>query len=296
MESDEPRGRAGSGESSAAPERAFWLLSDGTRVAILRALWAAEADAVTFSDLRERVGNPNSGQFNYHLGKLREHFVAKTGDGYELTQAGREVVRAVLAGTITDRPLVDPAPVDGDCAACGAGLVVRYDGHAVVACPDCGETVMWNEFPPAGLADRTPAEVATAFDAWTRARFQLSVDGICPNCAGEMTTDLRADRDDDGDDGIATRHRCENCRYEARVPLIGHVIRHPAVVSFYDERGIDVAPLPYWKLRALAADHETTVLTEEPWTARVTIEAGDERLRLTLDDRLDVTAVDGSPR
>jgi hypothetical protein len=67
----------GTDERPVDPERAFRLLSDETRVGILRGLWEASNDAVSFSELRERVGTPDSGQFNYHLGKLREHFVSK---------------------------------------------------------------------------------------------------------------------------------------------------------------------------------------------------------------------------
>jgi DNA-directed RNA polymerase subunit RPC12/RpoP len=278
-------------EAPADPERAFWLLSDETRVGILRALWATSDDAVSFSDLRARVGNPNSGQFNYHLGKLRGHFVAKGEGGYRLTQAGREVVRAVLAGTLTDQPQLDAAPIDGHCAECGARLVVQYDEYATVECPDCGATVMWNEFPPAGLAGREPAAVAAAFDTWTRARFHLAMEGVCPNCACVMAVE----RPDGSEAGrLATDHRCRNCRYEARVPLFGHVIRHPAVVSLFYEHGIDVAHLPYWELRALAADVDEAVLADDPWTAAVTVTAGDDRLRLTLDERLAVTDVDRS--
>jgi hypothetical protein len=60
----------------ADPERAFWLLSDETRINILEALWAASNEPLSFTALRARVGNPNSGQFNYHLGKLKGHFVS----------------------------------------------------------------------------------------------------------------------------------------------------------------------------------------------------------------------------
>jgi DNA-directed RNA polymerase subunit RPC12/RpoP len=194
----------------------------------------------------------------------------------------------VLAGSITDQPRLDASPIDGQCVECDAGLVVRYDEYAVVECPECGETVMWNEFPPAGLADRTPRGVAAAFDEWTRTRFRLAMEGICPSCAAGTTTEIVVDEDGD----VSTTHRCENCRYEARAPLFGHVIDHPAVVSFYYERGVDVTDLPYWELQALARDYEEAVLTEDPWTASVTVEAEGDRLRLTLDDRLEVTAAD----
>jgi hypothetical protein len=283
----------GTDEEAADPERAFWLLSDETRIAILRALWAASDDSLSFTDLRARVGNPNSGQFNYHLGKLRGHFVSKGEAGYALTQAGREVVRAVLAGSLTEQPHLEATAIDGHCPECGAALVVRYDEYGVIECSGCESTVMWNEFPPAGLAGRDPEAVAMAFDRWTRNRFYLAMDGVCPNCAGEMAVVVSEDADEGGP---ATDHRCQNCRYEARVPLFGHVIRHPAVVSFFYERGIDVTDLPYWELRSLARDFDEALRTDDPWTATVTVSADDASLRLTLDERLEVTDVETTVR
>jgi DNA-binding transcriptional ArsR family regulator len=75
---------------------AFALLSDETRVSILQSLAAAEAspedpDALSFSELRTRVGVRDGGLFNYHLRKLRGQFVEKTDDGYRLTTEGRRV-------------------------------------------------------------------------------------------------------------------------------------------------------------------------------------------------------------
>jgi predicted RNA-binding Zn-ribbon protein involved in translation (DUF1610 family) len=279
-------------ETGPAPDRAFWLLSDETRIAILRALWAADEKPVSFTDLRERVGNPNSGQFNYHLDKLQDHFVSKTDDGYEISQAGREVVRAVHAGSITDQPQLDPAPINGDCVECGASLVVRYNQYGIIECLECGETVMWNEFPPAGLAERTSTEFAAAFDEWIRSRFHLAMDGICPNCATAMTTTINTGTDGD----ISTTHQCENCKYQARAPLFGHIIRHPAVISFYYDRGIDIISATYWELQDYAREFEEVVVTEDPWTARVIIEADGDQLTLTLDDQLIVVDVDLSTK
>lgn len=278
----------------ASPDRAFGLLGHETRLAILRALWEAGGEAVPFSDLRERVGNPDSGRFNYHLGELEGHFVSKVDGGYELTQAGREVVRAVLAGAITRRPRMDPVEIDGACVDCGGPLVVRYDGYAVIECSECDTTLMWNEFPPAGIAGRSPEEFATAFERWTRSRFRLAVEGICPSCAGKTSTDVVTSGDAEGGT-VATLHRCGKCKYEARVPLFAHVIEHPSVAARYHDRGLDLAELPYRELLALGREFEVAVTTEEPWCAIVETPDDAVRFRVTLDDDRDVVVepVDG---
>jgi hypothetical protein len=276
-----------------SPDEAFWLLGDQMRTAILRTVWESAEETVTFSEIRERIGRPDSGKFNYHLNKLVGHFLSKGENGYGLTQAGREVVRAVMAGTITQHAEIGPAPIDAQCTDCGGTLVGRYDEYGSIECQDCGEIVMWNEFPPAGLDGRSPEAFARAFDRWTRVRFGLAMDGLCPNCACEMTTEILGG-EMGADDDVATMHRCENCKYEARVPLFGHVVSHPATVSFFYDRGVDVTEMPYWQLQALAREFTEEVVSENPWIARVAMASDGHTLELTLDEHLDVVDVDRS--
>lgn len=274
---------------SLSPDEAFWLLGEEMRLGILRTVWEA-GGPISFTAIRERMGTPDSGRFNYHIGKLRGHFLIDGEDGYQLTQAGREVIRAVMAGTVTDAPALAPTAIDADCRECGGALHMSYDGHGVIECGSCGSTVMWNEFPPAGLASRTPDDVAAAFDRWTQSRFRLAMDGICPSCAAAMTMSLL---DDDPAD-LASHHRCPNCKYEARVPLFGHVLFHPSVIALFDDAGIDITRLPYWELQRIATAIDETVTSEEPWRAMITIDAGDQRLQLTLDASLAVIETDQS--
>lgn len=85
--------------ASDGPADAFAALSDSNRVAILEALWEADGHEASFSDLRSAVGMRDSGQFNYHLGKLTDQFVRQTDDGtYALSvdgERGRRRYRAV---------------------------------------------------------------------------------------------------------------------------------------------------------------------------------------------------------
>ncbi|WP_136601244.1 DUF7351 domain-containing protein [Salinigranum halophilum] len=221
-----------SDEEGFSPDEAFWLLGDQMRTAILQTVSESSEATNTFSEIRERIGSPDSGKFNYHLNKLVGHFLSRSEEGYKLTQSGREVVRAVMAGTITQHAEIGPAPINAQRVACDGTLVVRYQEYGVIECEDCGEVVMWNEFPPAGLNGRSPEAFASVFDRWTQSRFGLAMEGICPNCTCEMTREI-LDRGSEKVDGIATMHHCENCKYEARVPFFGHVVSHPATISFF---------------------------------------------------------------
>ena len=140
-------------EAVRSPEAAFSLLSNETRFAVLRALYDADERSLSFSDLRERTGVKDSGQFNYHLGKLVGVFVRETDDGYALRYAGKRVIGAVLSGAYTREVTVDPIPVDGRCFDCGGRLEASYrDERARTGCVDCDLSVTEYGVPP-GIVD-----------------------------------------------------------------------------------------------------------------------------------------------
>lgn len=103
-----------------APEEAFWLLGHEIRIRIICALFDAERTADSgrrlFSELRERVGNPDSGRFTYHLNRLNGTFVRETEGRYSLTDAGCEVCR--LLDGVDRTHLERSRPAWGECLYC----------------------------------------------------------------------------------------------------------------------------------------------------------------------------------
>ncbi|MFB6269685.1 MAG: hypothetical protein ABEH83_07060 [Halobacterium sp.] len=91
-------------DDAPAASDAFQTLASDVRLAVLvHLLRAAErGESPTFSDLQAAVDSDSSARFAYHLRQLDGHFVRKSGDGYELTPAGRRAAQAVLAGEFTD--------------------------------------------------------------------------------------------------------------------------------------------------------------------------------------------------
>lgn len=221
---------------------AFAALSDPNRVAVLRALWDADGHEATFSELRHAVGMRDSGQFNYHLGKLCDTFVRQTEAGtYELRMAGIYTVGALLAGTYTDDRTVGPLPADESCPECGAEATFEYDGDwfrlYCTACgtgeaddetpdedPRGGETRDGDETPdgetptdeppepfaqmpvPGGVfadyEDETVPQVALAH---ADATLQTARRGFCPFCHGPTTTTVHVETYDA--DEVVTRPR-----------------------------------------------------------------------------------------
>ena len=308
----------GSGPESARRRQAFQLLSDETRLELLQALWELtdpmDASPVRFAELRERISADDPGGIFYHLDKLTTHFVRRTDEGYELREAGKRIVRMLLSGTAIDDPVIDPVPVDITCWYCGGQPEWSYrEGWRALECTSCDarcvETfppgvISKNEFPPSGLRGRTPNEINEADRIWGAHRRSSVMDGVCPDCAGDMpvrSVEVCPDHDPDWDEyqfcgecgsifWILVSHVCERCKYRWRMPALFYPTRHPAVVAFYYDHGIEL-DLARNEQRALLLDFEQSVLSEEPLRIGISIPLDDESLDLTFDDRMAVVDV-----
>lgn len=316
--------KAAAGAAGSRATDAFELVGNETRLAILLALWEAydphsEHNAVPFSTLRDRVGMRDSGQFNYHLGKLDGQFVRKTDDGYALRRSGLMLVQSIIAGTGIEDPTFDPVEVDAPCKRCGAPTAVTYDNvYVYQVCTECtglnlpgdehppGMLVGWT-FEPTGLADRTAEGVFAASTIKTFARIALRFEKICPECSGsvEWSVDVCADHDPSGDE-------CPNCGWNEAVRVqetctvcksAGHgtpgykVLFHPAVVAFYYDRGVEIGFTgdtsfeDVIRTLDLVEGFEEEVISADPPQVRVTISYDGDELHLLLDEDMEVVDI-----
>jgi len=311
--------RDSGGPDASATKEAFQLLSDVTRLELLQALWEANdprgASPVGFAELRERVSADDPGGIYYHLDKLTTHFVRRTEEGYELRESGKRVARMLLSGTAVDDPEIEPVEVDISCWYCGGQPEWSYrEGWRYLECTSCDArcvdtfppgVISKNEFPPSGLRDRTPNEINEADRIWGVHRRASVMDGVCPDCAGDMpVTSVRIcdDHDPDWDEyqfceacgsifWMLVSHVCERCKYRWRMPTLFYPTRHPAVVAFYHEHGVEF-DLAKNEQRTLLLDYEEEVLSEDPLRICISIPFEDETLRLTYDERMEVVDVD----
>lgn len=258
------------------PEETFALLANETRMAILEALGETPGEAVSFSELRARVEERDSGKFNYHLGKLLDHFVRRTDGGYELTMAGQLMVGALIAGTYNASVSFDPISVSSPCPTCGGRLEAGYaDEHVRIECTECDDFHNQFPFPPGSLDQFEPAALPAAFDRWLGALFARTYAGFCPNCAGRVAPRLEAT--DEADRPARLKYGCERCGDVGDVSpgiLLSH---HPAGVAFYYDHGIDVTETASWELSRLV-DRAVELVDDDPPRARVTVTADGERL------------------
>jgi hypothetical protein len=295
------------------PEAAFMTLSNDCRLEILLALWDAPGFALSFADLRKAVGERDSGTFTYHLSELVGHFVVEREDGYELGYPGHRVLDAIQSGVFHQEGTVGPVDLDAACPDCDAALTFAYDADHVgrVGCPACGERVLEWPFDPGGVADRTPREVADAFDRRTRLIWACALDGVCPFCAGAVDRTLGDGTTDTGrcigvledldryDEYFARDHPavvgvdCRRCSFYSFVPVGVVLLTRPRVTGLLHDRGLDVRATPLWGLGFVVDPEAVAIRDRTPTTAAVTVtpDGGDPVVAL-VDATLDVRVVE----
>lgn len=309
----------GEGGAYLSPEDAFGILGNETRLDILQVLWEAyepyaDDTTLTFSELYDRVGYDDTGNFNYHLEKLTDHYVRQTNIGYELTNSGLEVVRAIIAGTVNERPHLDPVEIDEACPICGAPIEVDYDRQRTIArcteCPgffsrgrsDAADPCLFHLlYPPGGWEGRTPEEVFHATIEYNFHHIRALRDGICPFCAGVVDETLDICESHEVAEGemcptcdrfhlVEVRERCRRCKASEWGPLSIAILTHPLVAGFYHEHGIE-HEFASSESFLRGAEISEEVLQMDPLRLRVTIPCDNETLRLTLDEELEVVNV-----
>lgn len=279
---------AGSATLDAA--EAFALLGNATRLEIVDLLHNEVEPPVSFSTLYEHVEMDDSAQFNYHLKKLRPHFVSKADDGYELTSAGERIAMAVTAGTYTDTPTIEPFAAAGACYACGAEtLRAAYENEwLTIDCTSCETEILSVQTPPTIVRDREPAAVLEAFDRWSLWQVEQATRGNCPNCGGPVEPDV-IDVDDDSVafDSVAA-FDCRVCGRQVVTSFGGIASLHPIVESFHSLRGVSLEDTYYWEIDQFISGEHVGVLSEDPWLVRVSFYADGDACHVDIDDSLEV--------
>jgi DNA-binding transcriptional ArsR family regulator len=271
---------------------AFGALGDEHRIRILRELGAAD-EPLSFSELRSRVDLRDSGQFNYHLNQLRDRYVEKAEDGYQLTRAGLRVNGAVVASAYAAGESLGPERAVNDCPVCGAEREVVYEDSALrVHCTEHDDHRGLSPLPPGATADRDLEELFHLGAKLNRHYTELVVDGTCPQCFGR--TDVRVSDDgplaEDRDGRYAFYADCESCGFPWGGPVGSVVTRHPAVVAAYRERGVNLRERTF-------LPHEfqpPAVESETPLRLRVDVpgsEGGDPLVGVAADETATVVDV-----
>lgn len=278
-------------DTDVTPEKAFATLGNETRIDIVRVLGETGGDPLSFSELRERVGTRDSGQFNYHLNQVVGSFVQHTDEGeYELSYAGARVVGAIFSGEFNRSASLGTFALDSDCANCETQLDATYEDEKVkIQCPECDELDTGFGFPPGGVEDRSPAELTEVFDRWLRSVMALVIDDICYNCAGNLNPSITDESKFlHPDDSICIEYVCDRCADSSTLSVSSYLYLLPEVVRFYYDHGIDLHATEMWNARSFV-DSTITVTSKDPWQLEATLYLEDDQLSLVLEDDLTIS-------
>lgn len=311
--------KAAAEATGAQTTEAFQLLGNETRLAILLALWDAsdpdhEVNGLTFSELRDRVGIRQGGEFNYHLDKLVGRFVERTDKGYTLRNTGAKVVRTVIGTAGFESPSLERAEIEMPCRHCGGQTALSYEDEWLYrVCTECKGTFETSGLPdgcltgfplaPAAVTNRTPQEMFAVAKFQTLQSIHNKMEGICPECSGPVGKQLEV-CDDHAADGICNtcgraepvrvRLVCHVCKDWSIVPVPTCMMFHPEVIGFYYDHGIALQ----WNVddfTTMRRIHdlivtEVDLVAEDSSRVRVTY-SHDDDLCLTLDEELNIIEV-----
>jgi len=284
-------------------DAALSILGEETRARILLALGEAVREdgvtpaALSFSELLDRVDVEDSGRFNYHLGELAGAFVAKVDDGYVLRPPGHFLYRAIVAGTLTERPRLEPFEA-GDCPDCDAALAVEYPAtHCIaVRCPDCGQVEHSVHLTPRGVEGRSRDGLLEAAVRKSRVSLGLMVQGVCHACGAPVDRELTRDGP-----AVCASHceydvyavvSCSACNAGGAAHPAHVALTAPAAQGFFDEHGRDARAVGHWESPVPGAEAATSVVDEEPLSVSVPFDLDGARLRVVLDETLQVAATE----
>jgi len=277
-------------DSSDAAADAFGVLSDPSRVAILRELAdctrpLAETP-VEFAELRRAVGFEDAGRFNYHLGELTPDFAVKRDGGYVPTAVGLKAIGSIEAGTYTDDAEPRSGRIDHDCPACGAPMQATYEDQVVtVECPD-HDVFVQTVVPPAAAGDASIRELVSFAAGDVQRDLEALADGACPICSGRVD---RVDHERTDGGNLTVELACRNCWLTTEFPVGVAALRHPAVVALYYEHGVDLRERFVTDLAFVDAGDDARLVSIDPFEAEVQVAVGDDALTLRVDDDLNVT-------
>ncbi|PGF16608.1 transcriptional regulator [Natrinema sp. CBA1119] len=277
----------------------FGLLSDETRIAVLRKIAVAQSERghtagpaeLSFSAIYDRVAIDNTAKLSYHLGELEGLFLRKTDDGYSLTHAGERIVRLLLSENYGEVTGFDRTAVPGSCLLCGASsLEATLDSQFLtIGCLDCERNVAGYEVPPAQVRERSASAAVEALVHRMGAHYRQVRGGVCPSCGGRLSLEVRELGEPEADPFVAI-DRCADCLRSYSAPLTLRSAYHPEAIAFCWERGVDVLSTAPWELLGRVHDGgwSSAKTATEPAAYEVMFGLAGDVLRLGLGADLSV--------
>lgn len=281
----------------------FRLLSDETRVDILRAVAVAQYESeevgsgpveLTFSEVYEHVDVENTSKLSYHLGELTGVYLRKSDGGYSLSHAGERIVRFILSGNYEQPAEFGPESIPGTCVFCGEQTLEASLSHQFfrIDCGACERQVTGHPITPAQVRTRETETLVRSVKLQSAEDHRQIRRGLCPECGAQLSATVKeasASPLPDADSFLVVRE-CQECLRTYNSPLTYSVVYHPASVAFYWDRGIDVTTRGIWEFHENVYDGRWTSeqIASDPDEYGVVLRHGDDAVRFYLDSNATV--------
>lgn len=276
----------------------FRLLSDDTRVDILRAVAVAQyeleqvgsgAAQLAFSEIYDYVEVENTSKLSYHLGELTGTYLRKSDDGYSLSHAGERIVRFILSGNYEQPNSFGPESIPGTCIFCGEDSLEARLSHQFfrIDCTRCDQQVMGQPITPAQARTRDNDDLIRSVQLRSAEDYRQIRRGMCPECGAHLSAEIIEIPESplpDSDSFVVTSS-CDECLREYNSPLTYTVVHHPASIAFHWDHGIDVTSRGIWEFHDRVYDGRWTSkqVASDPNEYEVVLRHGDDAVRLHLD-------------
>jgi hypothetical protein len=243
-------------------------------------------------EIKNELGIRDSGRFNYHLDKLTGTFVSKSAEGYDLSFSANTLYQAILS----TRPIADhPTPVfdvEEACPECGSAYEMRYENECVVSqCPNCDAQSFAYPFPAGAFTGRTDEEALRVVVQLMYHHVSLARQGVCPYCSGTMTAEWLYDHDTDFPSNVLVSYTCSLCGMELHTGVVAMIQQHSAVISLFDEYGIDPRETRPGEFRRYVSRKEVTVRSEDPLCIEIPVTIDDDEFTVLVDENMNITDI-----
>jgi len=251
------------------------LLSHSLRRAVLRELAEYHRREgrvpLSFSELRSRVGSPDSGNFSYHLERLVGSLVVRTEGGYRLSNHGQVALSRLLAASSYDTQVpFEESELEDSCPFCDCRLVATYEhGEFAVVCEN-DHRFMAAVSP--NILKRELDDVLRIVSRQIRNDLHLATERTCSFCHGEQVFECLSDTE--WVDNLLYAS-CKRCGAAISAPPGVWSTLDSNVVRCFSQTGIDVARKPLWTLDIWQSG---TIIRDDP--IRFCIEFGLDDSRL----------------
>lgn len=293
-----------------AAEELFGILGNATRIRVLRILWeefdfqdyvTRQQEPTSFSTLQERAHIDDSGNFNYHLGKLEGALVEHREQGYVLTPLGYNFMRAITTFAAYEYRTIEPAVLEEPCPFCGGELRGSYEREFVtVRCTACDGLADGRiNSVQCRATDVKSLDLRTMLDAATLRLMngvRTSGYGFCGKCysLAETTLDVCENHTPDGNGvcegclhrfGVTMTVECRHCGSGGQGPLLEYTLTAPSVLSFFEARDSGPQNVGPWRYRLAGLTAVTETLREVRSPGAVyAFSVGDDSHRVVVEE------------